>query len=90
MINQLLNKNKRSTSSTVSPFKIDGKLITDLKHKRNAFAHYFSNVGINMSGRIANKNQHYNERLLKNLPNSIVFQDTTPEEILTEIRSLNK
>ena len=89
VINQLLSKNKRSTSSIVPPLKIDGKLITDSKDISNAFAHHFSNVGINMSEKIATTNQHYNETLLKNLPNSIVFEDTTPEEILTEIRSLN-
>ena len=71
------------------PLKIDGKLITDSKDISNAFAHHFSNVGINMSEKMATTNQHYNETLLKNLPNSIVFEDTTPEEILTEIRSLN-
>ena len=42
-----------------------------------------------MSKKIATTNQHYNEILLKNLPNSVVSEDTTPEEILTEIRSLN-
>ena len=42
-----------------------------------------------MSKKIATTNEHYNETLLMNLPNSIVFKDTTPEEILTEIRSLN-
>ena len=42
-----------------------------------------------MSEKIATTNQHYYETLLKNLPNSIVFEDTTPEEILTEIKSLN-
>ena len=87
MINQLLSKNKRSTSSTVPPLKIDGKLITDLKDISNAFAHHFSNVGINMSEKVATTNQHYNETLQKILPNSIVFKDTTSEEVLTEIRS---
>ena len=42
-----------------------------------------------MSKKIATTNQHHNETLLKNLPNSIVFEDTTSEEILTEIRNLN-
>ena len=88
MINQLLKKNKRSTFFTVSTSNIDGKLISDSKDISNAFANHFSNVGINMSEKIATTNQHYNETLLKNLPNSIVFEDTTPEEILTKIRSL--
>ena len=73
----------------MSPLKIDGKLITDSKDISNAFALHFSNVGIKMSEKIATTNRHYNETLLKNLPKSIVFEDTTPEEILTEIRSLN-
>ena len=42
-----------------------------------------------MSEKIATTNQNYNETLLKNLPNSFVFEDTIPEEILIEIRSLN-
>ena len=89
VINQLLNKNKRSTSSIVSPLKIDGKLITDSTDISNAFTHHFSNAGISLSEKIATTNQHYKETLLQNLPNSIVFEDTTPEKILTEIRSLN-
>ena len=46
VINQLLSKNKRSTSSIVPPLKIDGKLITDSKDISNAFAHHFSNVAL--------------------------------------------
>ena len=42
VINQLLSKNKRSTSFAVFPLKIDGKLITDSKDISNAFAHHFS------------------------------------------------
>ena len=61
VINQLLSKNKRIPSSIVSPLKIDEKLITDSKHISNAFAHQFSNVGINISEKIATTNQHYNE-----------------------------
>ena len=76
-------------SSTVSPLKIYGKLITDSKDISNAFVHHFSNAGINLSEKIVSTNQHYNEILVKNLPNSIVFEDTIPEEILAKIRNLN-
>ena len=31
VINQLVSKNKRSTTSIMSPLKVDGKLITDSK-----------------------------------------------------------
>ena len=89
VINQLLGQNKRSISSKVSPLKIDEKLPTDSKDISNAFAHHFSNVGINISKRIATTNLHYNETFLKNLPNSVLSEDTTPDEILTKIRGLN-
>ena len=46
VINQLLSKNKRSTSFSVSLLKIDRKLITDSKDIRSAFAQHFSNVSI--------------------------------------------
>ena len=88
VINQLLNENKQSMSSTVTSLKINRKLVTDLEDISNTFVHHFSNVGINMSEKIAKTNQQYNETSLKNFPNPIVFEDTTPEKILTKIRSL--
>lgn len=38
---------------------------------------------------MSNAIRHYNETLLRSVSNSIVHEDTTPEEILIEIRNLN-
>ena len=52
VINQLLNKNKKSSLDTVSQFQIGDQLTSDPYEISHGFNHFFANVGASLSNKI--------------------------------------
>ena len=86
VINKSLNKKPKSSKSKITKLKVDSNIITDNKMMADVFNKYFVGIGKNMADKIPQiENTIYSKREVQ----SMLFNETSPDEIIDIIKSLS-